>query len=348
MAKLKVAIIGSGLVAAKKHIPAFLKQSARIDVVALCDVDVRVARETAARFGIPNVYGDVAEMFKKESPDLVDICTPPRTHTELAVRAMSSVCHVLIEKPMALTVPDCDEIVNSARQHGANVCVAHSDLFYWPFMKARQAVARGDIGDFCGMRVFLSTPSEYMTSNEQHWAHQLPGGVIGETGPHAVYMTLAFINPIREVSVDALKLLDYKWSRFEDYRINLIGDAGISSITLSYAADQWMARVDILGKDGSLLLDLEGLSFVNYRRPALNPLSVGRSLLNESSQIARNVVSNGVRYFTGRLPSAHDIVVEKFVDSIVHGTEPPVTAEEGREAVRVMQMIVSRLEDTCE
>ncbi|MFN2500332.1 MAG: hypothetical protein ABR557_14730, partial [Pyrinomonadaceae bacterium] len=47
------------------------------------------------------------------------------------------------------------------------------------------------------MRIMLSTPTDYMTSREDHWAHKLPGGVIGESGPHIVYMTLAFINPIR-------------------------------------------------------------------------------------------------------------------------------------------------------
>src|SRR5262249_54031061 len=161
-----------------------------------------------------------------------------------------------------------------------------SGLFYPPFMRARELVERGEIGEFRGMRILLSTPTDYMTSHEGHWAHKLPGGVIGETAPHVVYMSLAFINPVREVSVDAIKLLEqYPWSRFEEYRINLIGDQTISSIALSYTTNQWMARVDILGSKGALLLDLEGMSVVKYRREAVKPAPIGLSLLSESSQI---------------------------------------------------------------
>lgn len=345
MAKLRAAIIGAGLIAVKKHIPAFLKQNGRVELAALCDLNPQAAHRAGDTFGIPRVYSNFSEMLSNGKPDLLDICTPPQTHAALAVEAMKHGCHVLIEKPMALTLADCDEIVKASQEYGVKVCIAHSDLFYWPFMKAKEVVARGDIGNFCGMRIFLSTPTDYMTSQKDHWAHRLPGGVIGETGPHAVYMTLAFINPIREVRADAVKLLNHPWSPFEDYRIDLIGDQGISSITLSYATDQWMARLDIIGSKGILVLDLEGMCIIRYRRPKLKPFPIGLSLLSESAQIMRNLLSNGIRFATGRLRSTHDILIERFVESITDGTEPPVTAEEGREAVRMINMIISRLKE---
>jgi len=188
MPTLKAAIIGAGLIATKKHIPAFLKQKGKVELVALCDLNREAAQETARRFGIPRVYTDLSAMLLEERPDLVDICTPPKTHAAVAVEAMSRGCHVLIEKPMAVNVAECDEILRASRENNVKVCVAHSDLFYPPFLRARELVAQGAIGDFTGMRIFLSTPTDYMTSRENHWAHRLPGGVIGEAGPHAVYM----------------------------------------------------------------------------------------------------------------------------------------------------------------
>lgn len=345
MTRLKAAIIGAGLIARKKHIPAFLKHKGKVELRAVCDLNIGSAQEAARSFGIPKAYGDVFEMLSKEKLDLVDICTPPQTHAKVAGEAMKQGCHVLIEKPMALTVQDCDEMIQASRQYRAQVCVAHSNLFYWPFMKAREIVARGDIGDFRGMRIFLSTPTDYMTSRKDHWAHKLPGGVIGETGPHVVYMSLAFIKPIHDVSVNATKLLDYPWSRFEDYRIDLIGDQGISSIMLSYATDQWMARVDILGTDAILIVDLEGMSVLRYRRRDLKSLPVGLSLFSESMQMIGNLLSNGIRFSTGRMKSTHEILVGRFLDSVLNGTEPPVTAEEGREVVKVINMIADRLKE---
>lgn len=345
MAKVKAAIIGTGLIAGKKHIPAFLKHKNKVELVALCDVNKEAAEKVAAKFGIPKTYTSIAEMIEKEKPDLVDICTPPQTHVRLAVEAMKMGRNVLIEKPMALSVAECDEIVEAKEKYGVKVCVGHSDLFYYPFMEARELVAKGAIGEFRGMRIFLSTPTNYMTSQENHWAHKLPGGVIGESGPHIVYMTLAFINPVRRVSVDAMKIMDYPWSLYDDYRINLIGDKAISSVTMSYTTDQWAARVDILGSKGILMLDLEGMYLLNNKRETLKPASVALSCLSESGQIVQNLLSKGMKLATGRYDNTHDIIVERFVDSIANGTETPVTAEEGREAVKVMSMIVDQLKE---
>lgn len=346
MSKVKAAIVGAGLIAGKKHIPAFLRHKSKVELVALCDLNQEGARKLAAQFNVPRVYADIGEMIEKEKPDLVDICTPPQTHVKLAIEAMDRGCHVLIEKPMALTVAECDKIVEASQRNGVKVCVGHSDLFYYPFMEARKLVEEGAIGQFRGMRIMLSTPTSYMTSQKDHWAHKLPGGVIGESGPHVVYMTLAFINPVRRVSVDAMKVMDFPWSRYDDYRINLIGDKAISSIALSYTTDQWAARLDILGEKGILALDLEGMYLINNRRPKLSPVPVALSLLSESGQIVQNLVSKGVRLAAGKYENTHDIIVGRFVDSIKNGASSPVSAEEGREAVRVLNMIVEKLEAT--
>ncbi len=344
MARVKAAIIGTGLIAGKKHIPAFLKHKSKVELVALCDLNQEAAQKVASRFGIARTYSDVGEMIERERPDIVDICTPPQTHVKLAVEAMKRGANVFIEKPMALSVEECDRIVDASREYGKKVCVGHSDLFYYPFMEAREMVARGAIGEFRGMRIFLSTPTNYMTSQKDHWAHKLPGGVIGETGPHVVYMTLAFINPVTRVSVDAMKILDYPWSRYDDYRINMIGERAISSVTLCYTTDQWAARLDILGSKGILTLDLEGMYLVNNRRPTLKPVPVALSLLSESGQIVQNLLAKSVKVATGRYDNTHDILVERFVDSVANDTASPVSAEEGREAVRVLSMIVENLE----
>jgi predicted dehydrogenase len=343
MRQLKSVIIGSGLIAGLKHIPAFKKHSSKVHLAALCDLNVDGARRLASQHGIPQVYSDVGEMLAKEKPDLVDICTPPKTHAKLAIQAMQAGCNVLIEKPMAQTLEECDAIVAAARENKVKVCCAHSDLFYYPFLEARKLVRENAIGTFRGMRIFLSTPTDYITSKQDHWANKLPGGVIGETGPHIVYMTLAFINPIQDVRVTGTKLMDYPWSPFEDYRIDMIGAGAVSSVTLSYATKQWMARVEILGDNATLLLDLEAMSLVKYRREQLKPVAIGRSLLSESGQLLKNLAKSGLRYATGSLRSTHDFIIDGFTDSILNGTASPVPAEEGRESARVLNMIVERL-----
>jgi predicted dehydrogenase len=341
--RLKAVIIGSGLIAKLKHIPAFRKHRQKVHLAAICDVDLQAARQASAAGGIPSAYADVGEMLAKEKPDLVDICTPPKTHAKIAIQAIQAGSHVLIEKPMAQNLEECDTIIAAARENNVKVCVAHSDLFYYPFIEARKLVRDGVLGTFRGMQILLSTPTDYITSKSDHWANKLPGGVFGESGPHIIYMTLAFINPVHKVSVNAMKLMDYPWSPFEDYRIDLIGENAASSVIMNYATKQWMARVEILGDNATLMVDLEAMSLVKYRREVLRPAQIGMSILSESGQLLKNLAVNGFRYASGSLRSTHDFIIDGFADSIINGTDSPVPAEEGRESVRIQNMIVEQL-----
>ncbi len=341
----KVALIGTGFIAVEKHLPAWQKAKGMARVVALCDVDLQRAKQIAQQFGIPKVYSEFQALLEAENPDLIDICTPPATHAALALQAIERGAHVLIEKPMAVTTPECDAILAAAREKNRKVCVAHSDLFYPAFIKARELVRRGIIGEFRGMRIFLSTPVDYMTSKPNHWAHRLQGGVIGETGPHVVYLTLAFINPVHHVRVHAQKLLpEFPWSRFEDYRLELIGEKAVSSITLLYTTRHWGAQVEIWGSEGALKLDLESQTLVRYRRGHLTHFAVALSGLSEAAQIVKCLLRTGVDVLTQRFQNTHALLIRQYLESVRNGAEPPVTAQEGREAVRVMSLIVEQLE----
>lgn len=86
MRKIRAAIIGSGLIAGKKHIPAFLKLRSKTELVAVCDLNLTAAKQVATRFGIPSAYGNIAEMLSTQKPELVDICEPPQTHVSLGRR----------------------------------------------------------------------------------------------------------------------------------------------------------------------------------------------------------------------------------------------------------------------
>ncbi|HKO19092.1 MAG TPA: Gfo/Idh/MocA family oxidoreductase [Acidobacteriaceae bacterium] len=345
MSQVKVAVVGTGLIATHKHLPALRKLSTQARIVGVCDVNVDAARGVAQQFGIPNAYGSLDELLQRERPDMVDICTPPRTHAALSVQAMRGGAHVMIEKPMAISVEECDQIIDVARETNRKICVAHSDLFYDSFMEARERVKRGDIGEFRAMRILLSTPTDYMTSKEGHWAHRLPGGVFGESGPHPTYMALAFINPIEEVKVLGRHVLkEYPWSAFEDYRIDLVGEQGVCSVTLLYTSSHWAAEVEIWGSDGCLRADLESQALVEYRRKALKPAEVGLSALSEAAQTIASSAATGVKFALGKTRNTHDILLQRFIDSIQKGTPSPVSMEEGREAVRVMGLITESLE----
>jgi predicted dehydrogenase len=340
---VRAAVVGAGFIATRKHIPAYLRRREDVDLVAIADVDGDAAGRVAAQFGIPASYDDVTKMIEVSRPDVLSICTPPRTHVDVALQAITAGCNVLIEKPMAVDTDECDRIIAAAAEHSVQICVAHSDLFYPPFMKAREEIASGAIGTFTGMQIFLSTPQDYMTAKEDHWAHKLPGGLIGETGPHVVYLTLPFIHPIEDVRASGHRRLDYPWLKYDDYRIELAGAQGACSIVSVYNSGQWAAEVEIWGTKGLLKLDLEIMSLVQRRRSTLRPGNLATSGLREAMDLAQGTLVTGTRVALRRYENTHDILIRRFIESLANDTAPPVTADEGREAVRVMTAIASQL-----
>jgi predicted dehydrogenase len=341
---LRVGLIGSGFIAKQKHLPAWQRLGTKAQVVALCDPQVAQAEELAKAHRIPKVYGDVQVMLQAERLDVVDICSPPRTHADIAIRSLTAGAHAMIEKPMAIGTEECDRIIAASKETGRKICVAHSDLFYPSFLKARELAKQGVIGEFRGMRIFLSTPVDYITSKPDHWAHRLPGGVIGETGPHVVYMTVAFISPIHEVRVEARKqLAEYPWSPYEDYRLDLMGESASCSVALTYATNRWAVQLDLWGSEGHMKFDLETQTIVLHGRADLKPLTLGLSAIKEAGQILLGTADTSLSYAMGTFENTHERLIRGFVECIQTGSPSPVTPEEGREAVRVMDMVVKQL-----
>jgi len=343
--RLKVGIVGCGAIAGLRHIPAFLRLKRSVTVQAVCDKDESLARDMASKYLIPGAYSDLSLMLSKESLDIIDICTPPQIHAPLTLEAIENNCHVILEKPMALKTSDCDEMVNAAHKHNVKLCVIHNQLFYPPVIRARRLVAEGAIGDFIGMRVFMSDPRDEMIMREDYWIHKLPGGVIGETGPHPVYKSFAFIGNVKNAEVFASRRLEHPWAPFDEFRIELEGERGYSSIVISYSSHRRASTIDLLGTEGSLHLDLLSMLLIRQgRNKSMASTSLARHALGTACRIAGGVAGNAFKVLTGRGEFyGHNIIVKGFVDSIVQGDEPPISGEEGREATRALEMVVEKL-----
>ena len=336
-----MAVVGCGSVAQKRHIPGFLRLKKTVELSALCDLNPRLAEEASKKFGIQNTYSNLHEMLLKEKLDIVDICTPPNAHMSVAVEAIEHGCNVLLEKPMALSVSDCDKMIDSSKKYGVKISVVHNQRFYPPFMKAQELVSSGAIGKIMGMRILsLTNKNDYMV-HEGHWVHKLPGGVISETGPHTVYMSLAFMNYVKAVEVFARKTLEYPWVLYDDYRIELEGNSLNTSIYVSHAGDYTSVLVDLFGSEGAITMNLESMLLTQAKLSDLKPASVAKYSLSTAGQIVKGVASNVYRVAFHKPMLGHDIMIEKFVGSIINDQPVPVAPEEGRETARIMDIIVA-------
>lgn len=345
--KLKVGVVGCGFIAKKEHIPGFLRLKRDVVISAVCDVNQSLATSVAKEFGIPRAYSNVSEMLRKENLDIVDICTPPQTHAPLAIEVMEKGCHVLVEKPMALKLSDCDQMNNVAQKCGLKLCVVHNEIFRPPLLKARQLVAKGDIGKLTGMRWCRLTHRGIYMSQKNHWVHRLPGGVLEETGPHAVYTSLVFLRNVKNVDIYAKKTLEYPWVRYDYLNILLEGENITSSIVLSHSSDCLVADVDLFGTKGILKMDLQSMLLIHYELNETKPMNLALSSLNAIAQTLKGVTSNAAKVVLGGQRAlsrvrGHEVVIEKFVNCVINDQQPPVTGKEGQETIRVMELIVEK------
>jgi len=343
--QLRVGLVGCGGVAQQTHLPVLLGLN-DVVVKAACDRNEELAKEAVSKCKDAKAYSEISRMLESEDLDIIDICTPPQTHASLAIEALANKCHVLMEKPMALKTSDCDDMIDTAKRNGVKLCIIHNQIFSPPFLRAKKLVAEGTIGEFIGMRLFHSDHRDEMIMRKDYWIHKLPGGLIGETGPHPVYESLAFLKRVRDVDIYAKRFLEHPWAPFDEFRIELEGETGMSSITISYAGNHGDIRIDIMGTEGIIHLDLCSMLLVQYgEKTSSKPIPLAHYFISTSSQLMRGIVSNAFNLARGRLHSGHKIVIERFVDSIIRDGVPPVTGEEGRETVKAMEMIVKRLNE---
>ena len=142
---LKVAIIGAGAISGA-HIEGYGRFKDRCQIVAISDVYPEKARAKAEQFGLDaKVMQDYRELLE-EGIDLVSICTPPYVHAEIAIDFLNAGSHVIIEKPMASSLKECDDINEAARKNGKIVSVIAQNRFRNPMMKLKSVLDSGLAG----------------------------------------------------------------------------------------------------------------------------------------------------------------------------------------------------------
>jgi predicted dehydrogenase len=340
---LRVGIVGGGGIV-YPHLGSMRKIN-DVRVVAVCDKNEAMARRVADRFGIRSYYTELAQMLDKEEMEVVDICTPPPTHPALAIQAMKAGRHVLTEKPMALTLEEADEMIETARASQVQLCVVHNQLFIPVVIKAREMVASGVVGEVMGISITDAMPRDGdLIWNKEHWCHKLPGGIFGEMLPHPLYLAQAFLGQLRPAAVYSRRLSNRDWLLADELRVVLEGRDSLVTITASVNWPDDLMLLDIFGTKMSLHVDLWGLALTRYAvAGGGGRFARGRQNLELGFQRLAGTAGNTARVISGRFHGGHFTLIRRFLESVRSGIGIPVTVEEAREAVRLYQAVTARV-----
>ncbi len=145
---VKAGLIGCGSVALIGILPQLTVPDVRerLDLVAVCDVVAARAREAAARFGVPDAYGDPGELLARGDIELVLIATPIPFHHSLAMRALAAGKHVYVQKTMATNLREAREMIAAARERGRTLVAAPGQMLAPAMQRMKALVQRGALG----------------------------------------------------------------------------------------------------------------------------------------------------------------------------------------------------------
>jgi myo-inositol 2-dehydrogenase/D-chiro-inositol 1-dehydrogenase/scyllo-inositol 2-dehydrogenase (NAD+) len=313
-------VIGAGRVG-KLHSRTLSRFVSGGEAACLVDPVAGVLNATADEAGIQARYPSLEEALDKEQFDAVVITTPTFTHKALAVQAAQAGKHIFVEKPMALNLFECDEIIAAVQKAGVNLQVGFMRRFDPEFNAAAQRIQAGEIGQPMMVKSLTHGPGL-----PPPWARELKtsNGMLAEVNSHdwdcvrwlmgsnieRVYVETAnFKGPANQVTTENF---------YDNVLVNLrFESGGLGSISgICPAGYGYDARVEIVGERGIMQIgELQGQAVV---------VCTDRD---------HGLVTPIFRTWPERFAWAYIEEIQHFIDSIHAGKPSKVGGEEGRWAV---------------
>lgn len=189
---LKIGIIGCGKIAQVRHLPEYAANE-NAEVVAYFDKTEKRAEALAEKYG-GAVYGSYSELLENNEIDAVSVCVANHLHAEVTLEALKAGKHVLVEKPMAMSVEDCEAMVAMADKVGKKLVVGHNQLLTPAHKRAKELIDEGIIGDILTFRTTFGHGGPETWSIEPGpgtWFFSKEAAVLGvmaDLGVHKTYM----------------------------------------------------------------------------------------------------------------------------------------------------------------
>lgn len=329
-----VGLVGAGMIASH-HLDA-LAALPWVRVVGVTDLDrARAERLAADRPGTPVV--DSLAALVDAGAAVVHVLTPPASHAAVAAEAVARGCHVLVEKPLATSVEDCDRLAEAAARAGVRVGVNHS-LLHDPWVaRLRRLIAAGRIGDVVS--------AEYVcTAEYPEWAggpvpppYREGGYPFRDLGVHGLYLLRAVLGSIERLHVERESRGGDPNLAFDEWHTLVQCAHGTGRIRLSWNARPLETYFTVHGRRGSLRADV-GRLFLGRRlaRPLPGPIERTLNTIEDATAALVAVPRSAVGLATGRLRPYAGLraAVAAFHRALADGAELPASLEDGREVVR--------------
>lgn len=329
---MKYALIGCGRIS-PNHIEA--AKNNNLEFVAMCDIIPEAMQEKSDKFGLENVhrYTDYKEMIEKEKPELVAIATESGKHAKIALDCINAGCNVIIEKPIALSISDADEIIEAGRKNKVLVCANHQNRFNKSVQYIRKALEQGRFGKLLhgAAHVRWNRGRGYYTQAPWRGTWAQDGGCLMNQCIHNIDLLRWMMgNEVEEVMAYTDQLL-HPYLEAEDLGMAIVkfknGSYGLIEGTTNVFPKNLEETLYLFGENGTVKAG--GTSDNIIEEWAFN------DDIDDPEYVKKTYGENPPNvYGFGHTPLYADVI-----DAVKTGRQPYVTAEDGKRALELILAI---------
>jgi UDP-N-acetylglucosamine 3-dehydrogenase len=298
--EVNVAVIGCGLMG-KNHVRVLSKLD-QCNLLAVSDIDANKARRVGNKYGV-EWFKDPIKIFRNKGIDLVSICTPTLTHTELMLDAIKGDKHVLVEKPMTNTVIEAERVLKAAKLKNVMVMVGFIERFNPALKKAEELINKGEIGEI------VLTISRRLSNRPRRITDV---GVVKDLAIHDIDIICHLLNDKLDHIYAITKSVNYK---NEDYAhiILRFGDDKVAIVEASWLYNRKIRNLTIFGKEGIIEIDYKKQKVVLKKQKDISVPSIKRD-------------------------EPLKIELEYFLNAVISKNSPEPSGEDGLKAIRICEI----------
>lgn len=329
MNRTKVAILGAGFIA-DIHLECYHRFIPEAEVVAVYARNPEKARTFAEKHQIPQWFDDYEKAIQDSGCEVVDICLPNFLHAPVTLQAAAAGKHVIIEKPLAVTLAEADAMIAACRQNQVKLMYAEELCFAPKYERARQLVKEGAVGE-----IYMLKQAEKHSGPHSDWFYdidQAGGGVLMDMGCHALgwFRWMLGNAPVASVYATMNTVLHQGRTRGEDNAVVIVEFAnGVTAV----AEDSWAKhggmddRCEIHGTAGVIYADLfMGNAAITYSKNGYGyAMEKADTTQGWSFTVFEEVFNQGY---------PHEL--KHFIQCVREDLTPLVTGEDGRAVLELI------------
>lgn len=332
---LKFALVGCGRIAKRHSELLGEKQIKGAELVAVCDVDACKSSKIGEQFKVP-YFSDMDEMMESVDIDIVVVLTPSGLHAEHVVSLAKYGKHIMVEKPMALTLESADAMIRACDQNGCKLFVIKQNRFNVPVVKLREAIEQRRFGQLVlgTVRVRWARHQSYYDHDPWRGTWAMDGGVLTNQASHHVDMLEWMMGDVESVfAKSTTALVDIE---AEDTAVVTVkfknGALGIIEATTAARPRDLEGSISIMGANGSVVIG--GFAVNQMQIWRFEPAELGDDDVIENYSVnPPNVYGFG-----------HQAYYEHVVKCISDGKRNLVDGLEGRKSIELISAIYESIE----